>query len=115
MTSRDENLTNPSNYNMNHAKRGIALIINIDKYDPNPFKLEKRKWSKKDVENLTKTLEYLEFEIDLAKKLTKSKIEERLKQIAAIDHKYFDCFLCVVMSHGNEDKIVTSDSKLMIF
>jgi hypothetical protein len=40
-------------YNMNHDKRGIALVINIRTYDaPNPFKLKERKWSEKDVENL---------------------------------------------------------------
>jgi hypothetical protein len=114
MTS-NKNQTHPLKYKMDHAKRGIALVININKYDPNPFGLEERKWSKKDVENLTETLEYLEFDLDLAENLTKSKIEERLHQIASINHKDFDCFLCVVMSHGNEDNIVTSDSKLISF
>ena len=56
-------MANPSKYNMDHAKRGIALIININKYDPNPNKLEEREWSEKDVENLKKTLKYLEFDI----------------------------------------------------
>ena len=109
------NQVNPSKYKMDHAKRGIALIININKYEPNPFKLEERVWSIKDVENLTKTLKYLEFDIELARNLIKSKIEECLKQIASINHENFDCFLCVVMSHGNEDNIVTSDSELISF
>ena len=110
-------MANPSKYNMDHAKRGIALIINISKYEPNNFnpKLEERKWSEKDVENLTKTLKYLEFDVKLEENLTKSEIEERLKQIVSFDHKDFDCFLCVVMSHGNEDNIVTRDNKLISF
>ena len=109
-------MANPSKYNMDHAKRGIALIININKYDPNPYKLEEREWSEKDVKNLKKTLKYLEFKVKLVENLTKSKIEKRLQKIAIkIDHKDFDCFLCVVMSHGNEDKIVTSDSELISF
>ena len=116
MASKDENQNNPSKYNMDHKKRGKALVINIDKYDdPNPFKLKERVWSIKDVENLTKTLNYLEFDLDLPQKLTKSEIEEHLKQISSIDHKDFDCFLCVVMSHGNEDNIVTKDNKLISF
>ena len=52
MTSNE----NTSKYKMNHAKRGIALIININKYDPNPNKHKEREWSIKEVENLTKTL-----------------------------------------------------------
>ena len=117
MTSRDENQTNLSKYKMDHAKRGIALIINIQKYDkPNPFELKEREWSKKDVENLKKTLKYLEFDIDLVENVSKSKINKHLKHIATeIDHNDFDCFLCVVMSHGNEDKIVTSDNELISF
>ena len=97
-------------YKMDHAKRGIALVININKCDPNPLKLKGREWSKKDVESLTNTLNYLEFDLDFAENLTKSQIEERLKQIASINH---DCFLCVVMPHGDEDKIFTSDNQLI--
>jgi hypothetical protein len=116
MTSKD-NQVNTSRYEMDHAKRGIALIININKYDnPNPFKLEERVWSIKDVENLKKTLGYLEFDVKLVENLTKSKIVECLNQIATeFDHSDFDCFLCVVMSHGKEDNIVTSDIQLMSF
>ena len=56
-------------YKMDHPKRGIALVINIKTYDPNPHKLEERKWSEKDVENLKKTLEYLEFDLEFHENL----------------------------------------------
>jgi hypothetical protein len=114
MTSK-ENLTNLSKYKMDHAKRGISLIININKYDPNPFKLEEREWSKRDVDNLKKTLNYLEFDLNFAENLTKYQIKQRLQQIASINHENSDCFLCVVMSHGSEDNIFTSNSELISF
>jgi len=102
---------------MNHEKRGKALVINIRAYDaPNPFKLKERVWSVRDVQNLQHTLEYLEFELKLCQNFTKSQIEQEIKEMASsVDHTNSDCFLCVVMSHGNEDKIVTSDNKLMSF
>ena len=105
------------NYNMNHEKRGKALVINMQTYDaPNPFKLTERVWSVRDVDNLKKTLEYLEFDFKLCQNFTKSQIEQEIKEMASsIDHSNSDCFLCVVMSHGNEDKIVTSDNKEMSF
>ena len=105
------------NYNMNHEKRGKALVINMQTYDaPNPFKLKERVWSVKDVDNLQQTLEYLEFDFKLCQNFTKSQIEQEIKEMASsVDHSKSDCFLCVVMSHGNEDKIVTSDNKLMSF
>ncbi len=53
-------------YNMNHTRRGNAVVINIRKYnEPNPFGLEERVWSEKDVKNLKRTLEYLEFDVML--------------------------------------------------
>jgi hypothetical protein len=104
------------NYNMNHKKRGIALVINIRTYNPNPDKLKERVWSVRDVENLQFTLEYLEFDFKLCQNFTKSQIEHEIKEMASsVDHSNSDCFLCVVMSHGNEDKIVTSDNKVMSF
>ena len=111
MNEKDEN------YNMNHKQRGKALVINIRAYDdPNPFKLKERVWSVKDVENLQHTLEYLEFDFKLCQNFTKSQIEQEIKEMASsVDHSNSDCFLCVVMSHGNEDKIVTSDNKEMGF
>ena len=71
----------------------------MNKFDPNPFKLEEREWFKRDVVNLKKTLKYLRFNLELAENLTKSQIVERLQQIASINHENSDCFLCVVMSH----------------
>ena len=46
---------NINNYDMNHEKRGIALVININEYDPTTTNKEKQKervWSKKDVDNI---------------------------------------------------------------
>jgi hypothetical protein len=108
-------MSKEGNYKMNHAKRGVALVINIRSYDPNPNKLQERKWSAKDVENLKHALEYLEFDFKLCQNLTKTQIEQELRRQASIDHSQSDCFLCVVMSHGNEDKIVANDSKDISF
>jgi caspase 7 len=101
---------------MDHEERGIALVININKYEPNPMKLKEREWSKEDVITLNKTLKYLEFKVELVKNSTKEQIKARLQQIVTeIDHKDFDCFLCVVMSHGINDSFATGNSELMSF
>jgi hypothetical protein len=98
-------------YNMDHPKRGIALVVNIKTYDPNPHKLEERKWSEPDVESLKKTLEYLEFDLKFHENLKANEIRDEIQKIADLDHTDSDCFLCVVMSHGIDDKIVASDSE----
>ncbi len=107
-----------NNYDMNHEKRGIALVINISEYDPTPTNEEKPKervWSKKDVENLKQTLEYLEFDLKMDENLTQSELENVLKEQTEKSHENYDCFLCVVMSHGIDDHIVTRDNKLISF
>jgi hypothetical protein len=101
-------------YNMNNYRRGIALVINIRKYDaPNQHK--ERVWSVKDFENLKKTLNYLEFQVVLSQNLTKNELEQVMQEQAKLNYEKYDCFLCVVMSHGNDEKIVTSDNKEISF
>ena len=104
-SSNIEEQVKPLSYKMDNEQRGIALVINISIYEPNSFKLKERKWSKKDVEILTKTLKYLEFKVELVENSTKEQIKERLQQIATNSHEHFDCFLCVVMSHGVNDSL----------
>ena len=105
-------------YNMNHETRGIAVVINIREYDkPNPFGLEERVWSEKDVENLKRTLEYLEFEVMLLQNISAEEIKTNMQVFARSDvgHSEKDCFLCVVMAHGSQDKITARDNNQISF
>ncbi len=89
---------------MNHRERGTALVINMRNYESNSrVKLKERVWSEKDVEELTKTLAYLEFRVVIRQNLTKPQLMATLKEL---DHSNSDCFLCVVMSHGNENEAI---------
>jgi hypothetical protein len=111
-------INNVNMYDMDHEKRGIALVININKYDSTgkEEKPEERVWSKKDVENLKYTLEYLEFDLKIEENLTKSQLENLLREQAEECHDKYDCFLCVVMSHGDDkDRILTRDNQLISF
>jgi hypothetical protein len=102
-------------YKMDHKERGIALVINIQAFDPTPDpqkQLEERVWSETDVESLRNTFEYLEFEFILCENLKANQIISTIQGIASI-HAYrtdVDCFVCVVMSHGGQDKIMASDN-----
>ena len=94
-------------------KRGKALVININIFSTN---LRERMDSKRDIENLMKSLQKQGFGIEFAENLTKSQIEKLLQEKASISHKDFDCFLCIIISHVHDEKaIVTSDSELISF
>jgi len=102
---------------MDHKSRGFALVINVRSYEePNPFGLDERVRSIKDVENLKKTLEYLEFDFQPFENLKAQEMRDKMKYFAQdVDHSELDCFLCVVMSHGNKEKIVAYDNEEVSF
>jgi caspase 7 len=107
-------MSEEKNYKMDHMRRGVALIINIRKYEDNEN--EERVWSEKDVKSLKKTFEYLEFDFRLCVNFTAKEISEEIQRQASSDHSNSDCFLCVVMSHGNdEDMFYSSDNKEISF
>jgi caspase-like apoptosis-related cysteine protease len=65
-------------YNMNHKKRGMAIIFNHEYFD-NPKQLERRVGTNVDRDNLKRTFEGLGFEVTVYNDL---KLEE-LKKIVA--------------------------------
>lgn len=92
-------------YNMNHPERGYALIININKFKQNSH--PERLGSKIDVENLKKTLGNLGFRVDYNRNdWTAKEIRDRFSYYSkVVDHSQFDCFFCVLMSHGDEGQL----------
>jgi caspase 6 len=91
---------------MDHEKRGTALVINIRSYENDKLKNREIK-SEIDVGNLRRTLEYLEFNFQLCDNFKAEEIEQEIQRQASTDHSQSDCFLCVVMSHGNNKDIFT--------
>lgn len=65
-------------YNMTHAKRGMALIFNQKFYEPD-LKLNTRIGTEKDVERLTTTLNVLDFNVKIFNDLRKCDILQKLK------------------------------------
>jgi len=64
---------------------------------------------------LTNTLTNLDFDIKICQNPTKEQLESVMQEQATLDHRKSDCFLCVIMSHGNQEKIVTSDNEEISF
>jgi hypothetical protein len=102
-------------YKMDHEKRGTALVINIRSYEDDKLRNREIK-SKKDVDNLKRTLEYLEFDFKECDNFKAEEIVQEIQRQASIDHSQSDCFLCVVMSHGNnKDTFYSHDNKEISF
>ncbi|XP_078493000.1 caspase-3-like [Ciona intestinalis] len=92
-------------YRMNHRERGCFMIFNQEVFDiKTNLTLDERIGSSTDARNLASAAAYLGFEyIQVFNNLTRSKILEWLKNVAAASHESYDCFGCAILTHGDEN------------
>lgn len=93
------------NYNMEHAKRGQALIFSHLKYDDD-LNLSERNGTEADCLNLLETLSKMNFEVSVHKDFSHEQITERLEEVSNADHSEEDCLLIAVMTHGDEKDVL---------
>ncbi|KAG8233288.1 hypothetical protein J437_LFUL012223 [Ladona fulva] len=99
----EEELEKNCRYNMNHAKRGIALIFNHENFKD---RLSKRSGAEEDGRTLSYTMKHLGFDVREYKDKESSEIMEILSQVAGENHTEHDCLLVAIMSHGEENGIL---------
>ncbi|XP_050517770.1 caspase-1-like isoform X1 [Diabrotica virgifera virgifera] len=86
-------------YNMDHPKRGMALIFNHEFFDDED--LLTRRGTNEDCRNLKECLIALGFDVQVFKDLDNRDIEQHIDDTAKIDHNKYDCLLISVLSHGD--------------
>ncbi|XP_064614712.1 caspase-3-like [Liolophura sinensis] len=94
-------------YDMTNKRRGIALIICNSYFSKMPM----RKGATKDASRIHQTLASLGFEPHVLTNQTSDQMVFNLEKVSKQDHGDTDCFLCVLMSHGDRDGIYGSDGK----
>ncbi|XP_033230599.1 caspase-1-like [Belonocnema kinseyi] len=87
---------NSETYDMNHERRGVALIFNHINFK----KMTPRKGTIKDCTDFSRVLKCLGFEVRVYADKSTKHIQQVLKSTAAEDHSNSDCFLVAVMTHG---------------
>jgi caspase 3 len=101
--------SNENVYNMDYSKPGIVLIINNQNFVGG----EERKGSEKDVDRLLDTFENLNFKTRSFMNQTSQQIKELIENYSKKDYSNDSCFICFIMSHGENGKILSSDEKLI--
>jgi len=92
------------------ATTGTALIINNKEFDGDPERT--RHGSDKDVENLERTFKYLNLKVEVKRNLTQFQfILAILNFVEQLGNNEVGVSFVVIMSHGDEDSIETSDNK----
>ncbi|KAJ9576241.1 hypothetical protein L9F63_006903 [Diploptera punctata] len=95
-------------YNMNHSKRGLAVILNHEHFEINTLK--QRTGTNVDCDNLNQTLHNLGFEVVVHHNKTTKEILNIVKEAAEKDHSECDCFVMAVLSHGEMGILYARDT-----
>ncbi|XP_017781123.1 PREDICTED: caspase-1-like [Nicrophorus vespilloides] len=94
-------------YNMNHDRRGIALIFNHYKFDNSNLSI--REGTDKDCQNIDRTLTTFNFTTKVCQDYTYRQIVDIIYEVSNEDHSDADCLMIVVMSHGDAGVIHARD------
>ncbi|XP_046754107.1 caspase-1-like [Diprion similis] len=97
-----------THYNMNHSKRGIALIFNHESFTINHLK--SRSGTNVDCETLRNCLVKLGFEVKDFQNLIFKDIQKNLEKVSEMDHSDHDCLVVAVLSHGEMGILYAHDT-----
>uniref|UniRef100_A0A673ZVF3 Caspase-6 n=1 Tax=Salmo trutta TaxID=8032 RepID=A0A673ZVF3_SALTR len=90
-------------YKMDHKRRGLALIFNQEHFFWH-LRMPPRNGTNADRYNLVKRFEDLNFEVQVFDNL----------KVGDANHADADCFVCVFLSHGENDHVYAFDDKIAI-
>ena len=93
------------------AKSGYVLVINNYLF-PQRVNVE-RTGSNDDVQNLTNLFDDFNFRTRTHDNLTRSEMLKLLTETAEKDFSKYDCFVCVILSHGSKDGIYGTDDEVI--
>ncbi|XP_078342076.1 caspase-3-like, partial [Oculina patagonica] len=102
----------PAGEDINYtAGSGYVLVINNNIF-PSRGEVE-RPGSNDDVKNLKSLFDDFNFVTRVHKNLTQREMVALLTETAEKDFSRYDCFVCILLSHGNKNGICGSDDKVI--
>ncbi|XP_046376743.2 caspase-7-like [Haliotis rufescens] len=102
----------PDEYTMSHRHRGIAVVIN--NRDFTTLGVGCRGGTDQDGKAVSERWEGLGFDVRMHINQTKRQMQEMMIQASKEDHSDSDCFVCVILSHGEEDRIYGTDGPVEV-
>ncbi|XP_013807675.2 caspase-8-like [Apteryx mantelli] len=97
-------------YKMENNPHGYCVILNNYIFK-NPY--ETREGTVKDGEALKRVFKWLQFETVEYMDLEANQMYAKVKEYSKKDHSNMDCFVCVILSHGEKDKIKGIDQEFI--
>ncbi|CAL8272752.1 caspase-6 [Gadus morhua] len=100
-------------YKFDHKRRGLVLIFNQENFFWQ-LGLNPRYGTNADRFNLEKRFETLNFEVNAYDNLKREEVLAKITEAAESNHVDADCFMCVFLSHGENDHVYAYDGKISI-
>ncbi|CAM5139906.1 unnamed protein product [Natator depressus] len=100
-------------YKMNHRRRGIALIFNHEQFFWH-LTLPDRRGTLADRDNLKRSLTELGFEVRCFDDLKAEEVMRNIYEVSMDNHSDADCFVCVFLSHGEDNHVYAYDAKIKV-
>lgn len=94
-------------YDMQHKNSGKCIILNHEYFKDN--KLSQRKGSTADANALFQCFQRLGFNVIMKNDLSCDKLFTFLSEVAKEDHSDNDCFVCCILTHGQNDGLWAND------
>lgn len=98
---------------MDHKRRGVALIFNQERFFWR-LGMNDRNGTNADRHHLVKRLTDLGFDVQAFDNLKLEEVLNKISEVAEDSHADADCFLCVFLSHGENDHVYAYDGKIYI-
>ncbi|KAK7111179.1 hypothetical protein V1264_010859 [Littorina saxatilis] len=98
-------------YKMDHKHRGKAIVINNKTFSPR-LKLGVRKGTDKDATNLYDLFTKMGFDTTIEVDCAAQKIKNIMSEAADDSHWDEDCFVCAILSHGEQGAVYATDAKM---
>lgn len=110
VVKRESKVVQEDCYSNENESRGVCLILEHDSFAPN-LQLSGRAGSEADLKAAVKCFTKLGFEVHIHRNLRYSDIMNLLEEVAVImDHSGSDCFVMILLSHGNLGTVYAYDA-----
>ncbi|XP_062857027.1 caspase-3b [Trichomycterus rosablanca] len=107
-STKSDAVSNSFAYSMDYPEIGKCVIIN-NKYFHESTMMSERHGTDLDAEKVLKVFKLLGFKCTIRQNQSVSKMKELFKLVSQEDHSKSAMFVCVLLSHGDEDVIYGTD------
>ncbi|KAK0043784.1 caspase-3 [Biomphalaria pfeifferi] len=105
---------NSDRYRMNYKNMGMAVIINNKNFHPRTG-MNTRTGTDVDAANMKDLLKTIGFEnVVTLNDLTAFQMIDHMRKVALLDHSENSCFVCVILTHGEEGYVFGTDDKVQV-